>query len=114
MGQTQTPEVASGPTQQRWSSKRKAAVVLELVRGKASSADLARQHGLTVAEVEGWVERFQSGGEEYLKALPKEIEARHEAEKKELLAKIGELSMQVEILKKVNGIAPRASKGEDA
>ena len=50
--------------------------------------------------------------EEFLKALPKEIEERHGAEKKDLLAKIGEQAMQIEVLKKVNGIPSRASEGE--
>ena len=36
---------------QRWTAKRKAAVVLDLIRGKSTSAEVARQHGLTVAEV---------------------------------------------------------------
>jgi transposase-like protein len=102
----------NGPTPQRWTAKRKAAIVLEIIKGKTTSAEVARQHGLTVADVEGWIERAQFGMEEFLKALPKEVEERHTSEKKELLAKIGDLSMQVDVLKKANGFGIRNSAGE--
>lgn len=35
----------------RWTAGRKAAVVLDLIKGKVTAADVARQHGLTVAEI---------------------------------------------------------------
>ena len=102
----------NGPTPQRWTAKRKTAIVLEIIKGKTTAAEVARQHGLTVGEVDGWISRSMEGMEEFLKALPKEIEERHGAEKKDLLAKIGEQAMQIEVLKKVNGIPSRASEGE--
>ena len=103
----------SGPTPQRWTAKRKAAIVLEIIKGKTTPAEVARQHGLTVADVEAWVARSMEGMEDFLKALPKEVEERHAAEKKELLAKIGDLSMQVDVLKKANGFPVRDSAGEN-
>ena len=39
---------------QRWTAKRKAAVVLDLIKGKTTAAEVARQHDLTVAEIERW------------------------------------------------------------
>ena len=54
----------------RWTAKRKSAVVLDLIKGKTTAVDVARKHDLTVAEVEGWVERFLAGGEEQLRANP--------------------------------------------
>ena len=92
---------------QRWTAKRKAAVVLELIRGKTTTADVARQHGLTVAEVEQWQNDFLSGGEESLRTNPRDLKVRHEAEKKQLFAKIGELSLEVDILKKADAILKR-------
>jgi len=103
----------SGPTPQRWTARRKAAIVLEIIKGKTTPAEVARQHGLTVADVEAWVSRSMEGMEDFLKALPKEVEKRHSAERKELLAKIGDLSMQVDVLKKANGIPSRDSEGEN-
>lgn len=109
---TSSSDPLNGPTPQRWTAKRKAAVVLEIIKGKTTAAEVARQHGLTVSEIDGWTERFMHGAEEFLKALPKEVEERQGAEKKELLAKIGEQAMQIEVLKKANGISSRASEGE--
>lgn len=85
---------------QRWTAGRKAAVVLDLIKGRTTSAEVARQFNLTVAEVDGWVERFTEGGRENLRAVPRDVEARHEAERKDLLAKVGELTLQVDALKK--------------
>jgi transposase-like protein len=91
---------AGGDEIQRWTSGRKAAVVLDVIKGKATPADLARQHDLTVAEIEGWVEKFLEGGKEGLRAVPRELEARFDAERRDLLAKVGELTLQVDALKK--------------
>ncbi|MFO0828483.1 MAG: DUF1153 domain-containing protein [Phycisphaerales bacterium] len=87
---------------QRWTAGRKAAVVLDLIKGKATAADVARQHGLTVAEVETWLERFMEGGKEFLRAVPRDSEARFESEKRDLHAKIGEQALQIDALKKVS------------
>lgn len=89
---------------QRWTAGRKAAVVLDLIKGKTTAPDVARQHGLTVAEVETWLERFIDGGKEFLRAVPRDSEARFEAEKKDLHAKIGEQSLQLDALKKASRI----------
>ena len=45
------------------------------------------------------MEEFLAGGKERLRARPRDVEAIHAAEKKELLAKIGELTMQTEVYK---------------
>jgi putative transposase len=42
----------------RWTAKRRAALVVELLRGDTSVQEAARQHGLTMAEIEQWKERF--------------------------------------------------------
>jgi transposase-like protein len=85
---------------QRWTAARKAAVALDIIKGKATPQDVARQYDLTVLEVEGWVEKFLESGREGLRAVPRDLEARFEAEKKDLLAKVGELTLQVDALKK--------------
>jgi transposase-like protein len=35
----------------RWTARRKAAAVMDIIKGKTSSSELARTHGLTLAEV---------------------------------------------------------------
>ena len=51
---------------QRWTGKRRVALVLSIVRGETSVAEAARKHGLTVAEVEEWQERFVTAAENAL------------------------------------------------
>jgi hypothetical protein len=36
----------------RWTTKRKAAAVLSVVKGETSAAEAARKQGLTIAEIE--------------------------------------------------------------
>jgi dihydroorotase-like cyclic amidohydrolase len=55
---------------------------------------------LDEAAVEAWVEKFLEAGREGLRAVPRDQDARFEAEKKDLLAKVGELTLQVDALKK--------------
>ncbi|WP_217694019.1 DUF1153 domain-containing protein [Chromohalobacter japonicus] len=40
----------------RWTAKRKAAVVMDIFKGKTTVAEVARQYDLTVSEVEGWID----------------------------------------------------------
>jgi transposase-like protein len=44
---------------QRWTAKRRAALVLSLLIGETTVAEAARRHGLTVAEVEQWREQWK-------------------------------------------------------
>jgi hypothetical protein len=51
---------------QRWTAKRRTALVLQLIRGETSAQEAARKHGLTVAEVEDWRDKFLAGAENAL------------------------------------------------
>ena len=57
---------------QRWTAKRKAAVVMSIVKGETSAAEAARKHGLTVAEIERWQEQFFAAGENALRTRPRD------------------------------------------
>lgn len=96
---------------ERWTAGRKAAVVLDLIKGKSTAPDIARQHGLTVAEVEAWLDRFMEGGKEFLRAVPRDTESKFEAEKKDLHAKIGEQALQIDLLKKASRILEAQRQG---
>lgn len=43
---------ADADSPQRWTAKRKAALVIDILQGKTTAAEAARQHALTLAEVE--------------------------------------------------------------
>ena len=84
----------------RWTAKRKSAVVLEILTGKTTASAVARQHDLTVGEIDEWKARFLDSAEEGLRTNPRDSKAKWEAEKKILYAKIGELTLNIEVLKK--------------
>lgn len=86
---------------QRWTTKRKAALILSLLKGETSIQEAARQHGLTVAELEDWKERFLLAAENALRARPKDEEALKDEQIKKLKQKIGDLVMDIDILKEV-------------
>ena len=100
-------ESAQAEEVQRWTAKRKATVVLDLIKGKVTAAEVARQHSLTVAEIERWRDDFITQGTEALRSHPRELATQHEAERKELLAKVGELTLHVDVLKKAHRILGR-------
>jgi transposase-like protein len=83
----------------RWTARRKAEVVLDIIKGKTTSAEVARSHDLTIGEIEQWMEDFTSMGTEALRSHPRDAEALYKAREKDLLAKIGDLTMQMEVYK---------------
>jgi transposase-like protein len=84
---------------QRWTAKRRAALVISALRGETTTAEAARRHGLKVAEVEEWRARFLLGAENALRARPKEEDALREEEVNRLKRKVGELTMDLDILR---------------
>ena len=85
-------------SQKRWTAKRRAALVVEILRGDLSVVEAARKHGLTVVEVEAWRERFLSGAENALRSRPLDDEAQKDRDIKRLKQKVGELVMEVDII----------------
>ena len=84
---------------QRWTTKRKASLVLSILKGETSIQEAARQHGMTVAEIEDWKEKFLLGAENALRTRPKDDEALQEEQIKKLKQKIGDLVMDMDILR---------------
>jgi len=100
----QTPEI------QRWTAKRKAAVVVEVLKGQTTSVDACRKYGIKQSELEEWTERFLEAGERGLKLNPPDEFAEYEARIKDLQAKIGELVLDRDILKRTAEIQSREKK----
>ena len=84
---------------QRWTATRRVALVVSLLKGETSVAEAARKHGLTVAEVEDWRDRFLLGAENALRSRPKDDEALKDEQIKRLKQKIGELVLGNDILR---------------
>lgn len=88
------------PTVKRWTAKRKAAVVMDIFKGKATVAEVGREHDLTVSDVEGWVEEAQRYMENGFRARPRDIREQYESELRETREALGEAHLQIYALKK--------------
>ncbi len=85
---------------QRWTAKRKAEIVMKLVKGELNLVVLCREQDLQQSEVEGWISTFLQSGERGMKANPRDEAAQHEREVKDLRAKVGELVLELDARKK--------------
>ena len=83
---------------QRWTSRKKSAIVIEILKGSTTAQEVARQNGLTVAEVESWKDKFLHGAENALRTKPKDDAALQEEQVKKLERKVGQLVMTIDIL----------------
>ena len=97
----------------RMSARRKQDAVLRLLRGEDLEL-LARQLGVTAADLSGWRDQFLAGGEASLKSRPADA---RDAEIGRLKEKVGELTMATELLEVKIGrletarpLAPRRSR----
>ena len=98
---------------QRWTAKRRAALVVSILKGETSAQAAARKHGLTVAEVEEWRERFLLGAENALRARPRDDEALKDEQIKRLKQKIGDLVLDLDILKEATKERPFPPRTSD-
>jgi transposase-like protein len=79
----------------RWSSRRKTEVVLRALRGEDLDA-LSRELGVTAGTLAQWREQFLAGGQLAVKSRPAD---ERDDELGRLRAKIGELTMENELLR---------------
>ena len=77
---------------------------MSILKGETSVQEAARKHGLTVAEIEDWRERFLLAAENALRSRPKDEEALKDERIKKLERKIGELVLDMDILRE--GVRP--------
>jgi transposase-like protein len=99
---------------ERWTAKRRVALVVSILKGETSVVEAARTHGLTVAEVEDWRERFLSGAENALRTRPKDEDAVKDEQIKKLKQKIGDLVLDNDMLREALKPYPLDRKTSDA
>ena len=87
----------SAPLPRRWSSRLKMELVLRLLRGESLDA-LSRETKQTASRISQWRDDFLAGGEQAMKAQAGPDQSPHEAERRSLQAKIGEITMDNELL----------------
>ncbi|MCO7214900.1 DUF1153 domain-containing protein [Halomonas sp. OfavH-34-E] len=79
----------------RWTAKRKAAVVMDIFKGKTTAAEVARQYDLIVSELGGWIDEAPRSMENGFKAGPKDIREQYESELRETKEALGEAHLHV-------------------
>src|SRR4030095_15596562 len=84
---------------ERFSARQKTEVVLRLLRGEALDL-LSREFGLPAARLATWREAFLDAGQEALKKAPLD---NHGREIDRLRAKLGESTMEIELLREKIG-----------
>lgn len=62
----------------RWTAKRKAALVMEIIQSETTVAEAWRSFDLTPSEVEEWVDEGKRGMENALRSKPIEIREQYE------------------------------------
>ena len=109
-----TEQRAVGERGVRWSARRKEGVVMRLLRGESLDL-LARETGQPAGRIASWREEFLGAGREGLKARPLGSEDRALADAQR---KVGELSMEVDVLKalldKKGPLSRRGARSERA
>jgi transposase-like protein len=82
----------------RWTANRKTSVVLELLKG-SNAVELARSNGISQNQLFEWRDRFLEAGKSELKLRRRKDPAEKEIGRLE--RKVGQLTLQVEILQEV-------------
>ena len=62
----------------RWTARRKAALVLEIIQGKTTVAEASRSFDLPPSEIEEWVDEGKRGMENALRTKPLEVREEYE------------------------------------
>ena len=88
----------------RWTARRKAALVLEIIQGKTTVAEASRSFDLAPSEIEEWVEEGKRGMENALRTKPLEIREEYERQLKELQEACGEAMLELRARKKLQSL----------
>jgi transposase-like protein len=94
---------------QRWTAKRRVALVTSILKGDTSVQEAARKHGLTVAEVDEWKEKFLFGAENALRSKPRDEEQQQE-QLRRLKQKVADLVIEVDVLREATKNRPFVPK----
>ena len=93
----------------RWATRRKSALVLEIIQGKMTLAEAARSHDLAPSEIEDWVDQGNAGMENALRAKPEDIREQYERHLKDLQEAYDEAMLELRALKKFRKRPVRAA-----
>lgn len=88
----------------RWTGRRKAALVLEIIQGKTTVAEASRAFDLPPSEIENWIEDGKRGMENALRTKPLEVKEQYERQLKDLQEAYGEAMLELRARKKASSL----------
>jgi transposase-like protein len=88
----------------RWTARRKAALVLDIIQGKATISEASRQFDLPPSEIESWVEDGKRGMENALRTKPEDVREQYERQLKDLQEAYGEAMLELRARKKLESL----------
>ena len=88
----------------RWTAKRKAALVMDIIQGKTSVSEASRSFDLPPSEIEEWVDEGKRGMENALRAKPLDVKEQYERQLKELQEAYGEAMLELRARKKLSSL----------
>jgi transposase-like protein len=88
----------------RWTARRKAALVLEIIQGKTTVAEASRSFDMPPSEIEDWVDEGKRGMENALRTKPLEVREEYERRLKELQEAYGEAMLELRARKKLQSL----------
>jgi transposase-like protein len=91
----------------RWTAKRKAALVMEIIQGKTTVAEASRSFDLPPSDIEEWFDDAKKGMENALRAKPLEVKEQYERQLKELQEAYGEAMLELRARKKLDVLLGR-------
>jgi transposase-like protein len=94
----------------RWTARRKAALVLEIIQGKTTVAEASRSFDITPSEIDEWVEEGKRGMENALRTKPLEVREEYERQLKELQEAYGEAMLELRARKKLQSLLGEEEK----
>ena len=84
---------------QRWTARRRMALVLSVLKGEITVEEGARQHRLAAAEIAEWRDRMLAAAHNALRSRPRDTDAMKDEQIRRLQQKVGELVVDVDLLK---------------
>ena len=88
----------------RWTARRKSALVLDIILGKTTVSEAARQFDLSPSEIEEWVDQGKAGMENALRAKPEDIREQYERQLRDLQEAYGEAMLELRARKKFQSL----------
>lgn len=84
---------------QRWTAKRRMALVFCILKGELSEEECAERHGLSLVEIAEWKERMLAAAHNALRSRPRAEDATKDEQIRRLQQKVGELVVDVDLLR---------------